>query len=497
MKRWLAVALVCLLTLSLLPAASLAEAKDFVLFTPWSNTSTEADLAEVRAEIEKQLAESGIELSLDWIVVPTDGALEKLNVMLSGGERIDAITMNIGDANGYTQSGDLAMPLNDLLEQYGQDLLKKIPAETWIPCTNNKGEILYIPDYYQWRWQGCVIRADLLKAQGLEMPTTIAEIENVMEVFKNAYPDMIPATGLPWFSDPFLQGAVSGKASSFTTWALNDEGKVVPSMTLPEYKNMLALYRKWIDNGWFDAEFLSGNDDSQTQLWNSGHVGIWFCDPHRALDWNYDALHANFPEAEGWFLPLPKNENGVKQFYPQYDVGRVLFLTKDTEIAPEIIKFLNKQVSEPEFYNLSKQGIVGKHWVDNGDTWQYPEGITVENRPYAEIYRPLSWEFNDLLKPGTSTNPVAAKVHDSLNEEYATAELLYCGLEGFSIDSSAMSQYDAISPDEYLFNEMFKIPTGVYTVDEFDKIVETWYSLGGDKLVEEYTRQYTEWKSAQ
>lgn len=493
MKRLFALLLTLCLALGTMPAL----ASDFVLYTPWANTSTDADVAEVRTEIEKQLAADGVDLKMDWIIVPIDGALEKLNVMITGGERIDAITMNISDADKYSTGDDLVLPLNDLLNEYGQDLLKAIPAEAWIPCTNTKGEIIYIPDYYQWRWQGCAIRTDLLKEQGLEMPTTIAELENVMEVFKNAYPDMIPATGLPWFSDPFLQGAVSGRASQMTPWALSEDGKVVPSMTLPEYKNMMALYRKWIDNGWFDAEFLSGNDDSHTQLWNGGHVGIWFCDPHRALDWNFEPLHANFPNAEGWFMPVPKDENGVKGFPVSFGVGRVLFLTKSVQDPASIIKFMNKLVSDVDFYRLCAQGILGKHWVDDGDSYSYPEGITVENRPYADIYRPLSWEFIDILKPRVATNEFTAKIHNGLNDEYATAQPILTGLEGFTLDSTGLEEYNAISPEDYLFNEMFKIPTGEYAVEDFDKVVQTWYSLGGDKLVEEYTRQYNEWKNAQ
>lgn len=497
MKRWITLLLVCCMFLPLVPTGAMAAENDFVLFTPWSNTSTESDMAEVRAEIEKELAADGIDLSLDWIIVPMDGAKEKLNVMLAGGEQIDAVTMNIADADMYTKSDDLAMPLDELLAEYGQDLLKAIPETAWTPCKNSKGEIIYIPDYYQWRWQGCAIRTDLLKEQGLEMPTTVAELENVMEVFKNAYPNMIPATGLPWFSDPFLQGVVSGKASQMTPWALNDEGKIVPSMTLPEYKNMMALYRKWIDNDWFDAEFLSGDDDSQTQLWNGGHVGIWFCDPHRALDWNYEPLHVNFPDATADFMPLPLDENGVKHFPPSYGVGRVFFLTKNANNPEAIIKFLNKLVVDIDFYRLCAQGIENKHWVDKGADWGFPENMTIENRPYGEVYRPLAWEFLDILKPRESTNPITALVHNALNAEYAKAEDIMSGVEGFTFDSSAMDMYNAISPEDYLFREMFNIPTGVYEVDDFDTIVETWYSLGGDKLVEEYTRQYNVWKAAQ
>ncbi len=490
-KKWLTLVLVACLCVSLLPMSALA-AQPFVLFTPWSNTSTAEDLKEVRQAIEQEIADS-IGLSLDWIVVPTDGSLEKLNVLLASGDQLDAATMNIGDAMKYATGSDLVMPLNDLLNEYGKDLLANIPAEAWVPCTNTKGEILFIPDYYQWRWQGCVIRTDLLKEQGLSMPTTIAELENVMEVFKNAYPDMIPATGLPWFSDPFLQGAVSGKASQMTEWVLSPEGKVVPSMTLPEYKNMVTLYKKWVDSGWFDPEFLSGNDDSQTLLWTSGRVGIWFCDPHRPLIWARDALLANFPNAEATFMPVPMNDQGVKSFPVSYGVGRVLWIRQDTKVAKEIVQFFNKMIAEPDFYRLCDMGIEGKHWIDKGANWGYPENITSENAPYNDIYRPLSWEFLDILKPMENTDPATENIHNALNEEYATAELIKTGLEGFTVDSSNTGMYTPID----LFENMFNIVVGVSSLDDFDSIVENWYATGGTQLVEEYTRQYNEWLASQ
>lgn len=491
MKKILAVLLVLSMLLAV-PLTGLAEQKDFVLFTPWANTSTDEDLEMVRTAIEEYVAD--LELNLDWIVVPTDGSLEKLNVMLNSQEKLDAVTMNIGDANQYA-SNNMCMPLNDLLEEYGQNLLKYIPEEAWIPCTNTKGEIVFLPDYYQWRWQGCAIRTDLLAEQGLEMPTTIAELENVMEVFKNAYPDMIPATGLPWFSDPFLQGVVSGQASQQTEWVLNDEGKVVPSMTLPSYKNMIALYRKWVDNGWYDPEFMSGSDDSQTLLWTSGRVGIWFCDPHRALDWSHDALVANFPDATADFMPLPLDDEGKKSFPVSYGVGRVLWIHKDSTIAKEIIQFFDRMVSDLDFYMLAARGIKDVHWVDKGENneyWGYPDGITAENAPYSELYRPLSWEFLDIQKPLLNENPATAEIHNRLNEEYAQAELILTGLEGFTIDSSNTGMYNPIDLYEYMFN----IVVGISELDEFDSIVETWYATGGQELVDEYTRQYNEWVAA-
>lgn len=47
---------------------------------------------------------------------------------------------------GSVEAG-VFMPLNELLEQYGQDLLKKVPKEAWDKETDAKGNIYAIPEW--------------------------------------------------------------------------------------------------------------------------------------------------------------------------------------------------------------------------------------------------------------------------------------------------------------------------------------------------------------
>lgn len=482
-----------LLAAVLLMVSAAAAAETMVLFTPWGNTSTDEDIKKVSARLSEEMAKENLDMQLDWIITPTDGSLEKLNVLLSSGEQLDAVSMNIGDAKSYKTSGNIILPLNDLLKEYGKNLLEKIPANAWAAVTDSKGDIWAIPDYYMWRWQGAAIRTDLLEECGLEMPTTIAEIENVMATFKEKYPDMMPATGLPWFSDPFLQGAVSGQASQMTEWVLSPDGKVVPSMTLPEYKNMLALYRKWVDNGWLDPEWLAGNDDSQSKLWVAGRVGIYFCDPHRALDWTWGALKANFPDAKGAFIPVPLAEDGKAHFPLDYGVGRLVWVTRTSKHPELVVQYFDKMISQPDFYFIAENGIPGEHWIDNGENWSYPEGVSGDNALYADVFSPLSWEFMDVMKPSANGNPDAASLHDSLNESYAKAELIYTGLEGFTPDGSELGMYTPIDLFEYMFN----LTIGVGELDDFDSIVKNWYETGGQQLVDAYTAQFEAWKAEQ
>ena len=490
MKKSIVWFLVACMMLSI-PFGAMAADK-WLGFNPFPYTNVKEDYQMVEAEINRRLSEAG-EAEMEWIVVPTDGMLEKLNVMIAGGEPLDLVILNVGDADKYAPTPDLMMPLNDLLEQYGKNLLEKIPEAAWMRCTNQKGEIIYLPETSNWRWQGAVIRTDLLKEQGLEMPTNIPELEAVMEAFQTAYPDMIPATGLPWFSDPFLQGAMNSVGSWQTPWALDPEGNVVPSTSLPEYKNMLAMYKKWVDNGWYDPEFYSGNDTTHSQLWTSGRVGIVFCDPHRNLDWNWEAFKAGVPGGTASFMPVLKNEEGVKKFPIEYGVGVVGFIMSDSTHAPDIIQYFDRQVSDLDFYLLCANGIKDEHWIDKGDVWGFPEGEDSNNRRYSKLFAPLSYEFMNVQKPMEPQNPETSWVHDALNAEYATAELILSGLEGFTPDQEPVSMYQPFDLNERL---IALVGVKENSIDDFESIVEEWYNAGGREIVQEYTRQFNEWKAA-
>lgn len=490
MKKALVWLLAACMMLSI-PFGAMA-AEKWVGFNPFPYANVEEDYRMVETEINSQLVAAG-ESEMEWVIVPTDGMLDKLNVMIAGGEALDLVILNVGDADKFAPIPDLMMPLNDLLEEHGQNLLKNIPEEAWIRSTNSKGEIIYIPETTAWRWQGAVIRTDLLKEQGLEMPTNIAELENVMEVFKNAYPDMIPATGLPWFTDPFLQGAKDSVGSWQTSWALDAEGNVVPSTSLSEYKEMLAMYKNWINNGWYDAEFYSGDDNTHSQLWTSGRVGIVFCDPHRNLDWNWEAFKAGVPGGTADFIPVLKNEEGVKKFPIDYGVGIVGFIMEDSEHAVDIIKYFDRQVSNLDFYMLGANGIEGEHWADKGDVWGFPEGEDSNNRRYSKLFAPLSYDFMNVQKPMEQQNAETSWVHDALNEEYANAELILSGLEGFTPDQEPVSMYQPFDINERLISLVLVKEN---SIDDFEAIVEEWYNAGGREIVTEYTRQFNEWNAA-
>ena len=56
---------------------------------------------------------------------------QQINLMISGGDQLDLVpTFFFGSGTfDFMRSSNQLMPLNDLLEEYGQDILKEIPSE--------------------------------------------------------------------------------------------------------------------------------------------------------------------------------------------------------------------------------------------------------------------------------------------------------------------------------------------------------------------------------
>lgn len=120
---------------------------------------------------------------------------------------------------------------------------------------------------------GPMIRSDWLEDLGLALPETVAEWENVMELFKTqkgAAVPLAPANRL--FSWNFL-------TSPFHTsllWHLDDAGEIQYGPAEPAFKDFLAMMKKWYDNGWLDKNFTTTDQKMGEAQMLTGQGGITF-----------------------------------------------------------------------------------------------------------------------------------------------------------------------------------------------------------------------------
>jgi len=107
-------------------------------------------------------------------------ATDQLNLLLGSRDPIDLFQT---PGNGWHDYAQAIIPITDLLDEYGQNLLSVIPEEQWEIMKNADGEIMGIPrstptsPYITW------VRQDWLDELGLEVPSTWDELEATIEAF--------------------------------------------------------------------------------------------------------------------------------------------------------------------------------------------------------------------------------------------------------------------------------------------------------------------------
>ena len=131
-------------------------------------------------------------MKIKWNLVPASDAASKQSLELSSGDYPDVFwNANFGqpDILKYA-SQHIFVPLNDMLKQYAPNVWKAIQTDPYLKATTvaPDGNVYSLPHYNycmhcsfpQKMW----INVKYLKQYGLAIPTTTAEFEHVLEVFK-------------------------------------------------------------------------------------------------------------------------------------------------------------------------------------------------------------------------------------------------------------------------------------------------------------------------
>ncbi|MGG1638941.1 extracellular solute-binding protein [Paenibacillus sp. NRS-1760] len=216
-------------------------------------------------------------VQIEWTDIEFAQCEEQRNLILASGDLPDAFY------------GTLALTGNDVINYGGQGML--VPLEQYITketmpnltalieqnpkykamLTAPDGHIYSLPSIRElmlWLSPDMMyLNKEWLDKLGLAVPTTLAELEVVLEAFKTKDPngngkkDEIPFS----FMWDFANYNVSGIGSLFGTFGRADsanhifveDGKVVFSAKEPEYKEAIAHFHTFFEKGLFDKESLA------------------------------------------------------------------------------------------------------------------------------------------------------------------------------------------------------------------------------------------------
>ncbi|MCL2319744.1 MAG: extracellular solute-binding protein, partial [Treponema sp.] len=133
--------------------------------------------------IEKMLGDL-VNADLEFRLVDraTDSLNNTMNMIIASGDYPDMIQfLSITHVNTYVADGIL-IPLDDLLKQYGQEVLAIRTNDMFEQCTFN-GKRMVVPITDNREASVPIIRMDWLQKLGLKVPTTLDELENCLKAF--------------------------------------------------------------------------------------------------------------------------------------------------------------------------------------------------------------------------------------------------------------------------------------------------------------------------
>lgn len=461
------------------------------------------------------LQETGVKVEI--IMPPSDGsaAAEKLNLLLAGGDQIDAWW---GSWTDYASDG-IILPLTDYVKAPEGQALYELwePWGAWEGVTDTDGTIWAIPRMTDTTPYQVFVRNDWLELAGMEMPETMEELNEYLYKIKEldpygngeTIPLMIEKGGstdvLDRVESVFLGGYVetgNGK------WLDPKDNKVKPEWIADGYVDFLKQLNRWYEDGIIHKESFTMDVDTIKRDLSKGCVGataIWYS---RIMQ-TEQILRESMPDfdRDKYTYVWGMNEAGMTgpngKLVQTKAMGgnNGLLINSKCEHPEAVMKFVEWSF-EWENYTNEMYGPEGKYWQYNPDVENAKENrnvVALEGEAtYARDFLvslglPLEIQTTEYDEDGIQTME-NLWLQEHLDDFDATIEP---GIEsGIIWDTAALAENIPTLNDLNTFKdeELVKFVNGTRSFDTWDQFIEECYAMGLDDYIEEYTRQYNEQK---
>jgi len=387
MKKFLSLLLALCLVLGLCAVPALADDVPVVSFMYSGSGTTVDENCLVAQEVEARIG-----VHLNPIFVAPGDFDAKLNSLIAARDLPDLFNIGLTDALQFIDEGML-LALDDLLPEYGQNILanvsellpqapaNKVDGSTYMIVRNSSG---YTCDY--------AVRVDWLKNLGLEMPTDLDSLYDVLYAFTFNDPDQNGADDtiglvLTMTQNMQWEPIFGAFGIAYNSNALLEDGTVTTYMKHPHYLDAINYLRKLYQAGVMDPEFATMPAmTAHESLW-SGRCGTYgFQFVGTANNWFPGRYTFVDPENPGdvrdlfgyTFIEGPYGDKGTPKRYPGLGSGFVIASTsKNPEAA---LKFLDYQFTEEgdELLYLGVEGVMYE-WTDKENGKYQRLGVYVDD----------------------------------------------------------------------------------------------------------------------
>lgn len=413
---------------------------------------------------------------------------QQLQLMLTGNEQVDVI--GVPDAMvSSTVSGGQVIPLDDLLEQYGQGIKDACGEE--LLRIGLYGDQMYFLPYIADQGIGYgyyVINKNLADRYNIDVTAieTYEDLEAAFAAIHENEPDVNVVV-------PRMAGNVSMVQNHYTWDPLGDHfgvldnyGQSLDVVNLFEtdsYRTYVDMVHEWFLDGYISADAAAGILNGQDLMKADQAFCYSFNNKPGALE--QEELNCGCELYDVQLLPT----------FSYTSVAWQWAIAANSTNQQKAMEFLNLMYTDSEFLNLLVYGIEGEDYVVREDgRIGYPDGIDSSNVEYS--LAGSLWQF------GNEFNAYIWETNDAdlweqtkkWNEEGDPSMPYYTSKAfGFRFDSSSVSNEIASVSNVYKEYAMSLEYGASDPAEVLDEMNEKLYDAGLQKIIDAKQEQLNAW----
>lgn len=437
--------------------------------------------------INEKMAADGVGVNLKLQYIPWDAWDQKLNIMLSTGEKFDLFhVMNdrVSLAN-YASRGALA-DISEEIEQYGENIKANCP-EIMMKSGQVKGAQYAIPAYWV---ESAIdpeifIRKDLLTKAGItEIPSTPEELTSAFETVINTWEGG---------NKPYLKMNGSNASNvgtlhkTYDEWPfviydkffyVDQEGNVENFFKTDVFKKNCAHAANWYAKGIIDPDVMTLTAEQVTNQMNTGNYFL-------GANGDINQLKTNFPD-------ITVDDFVRLEFAPEkpdvrpYGTRNMNAVPLSSEHPEAAVKFLNWVYASQENYDLF---VYGREGIDFEKVEPHNRQDIINEATGRPAYFFEEWMVGNVtyLRPNATCPTEYSERLYTRNEDavdgYASQ---------FTFDASPV-QTEYADVMTVIAEYINPIAVGVKDYDaNIDEALAMLDKAGAQKLIDEYKKQLEE-----
>ncbi len=472
-----------------------------------------------------------IELNFLWMV-PNDQLEERLALQISSGDIPDIVMLSSGYFYEFMDS-DYLRDLTDAYDKYASSDLRGVLTslgDAPMQYSSRDGKLYGIPAALDPTEgvAGLYYRQDWLQALGLEEPTNVDEMNEMLVKFAEYGPTVnggkatagLGSTSSVLNTNFALAAYFQAYGAYPNKWIMRD-GQLVNGVVQDEMLDALNGLKYLYDNGALAPDFATWNSDQFTERVTSDQVGATFGTyyiPAWPLNHNKDAN----PNAE-WAEINLANLGGKSK--PAMNQASIQFFNVVTKNAPKnaeeaLIKLLNLGLAINDNCPTDKSIFEGRHLAANGGAIFYLPAYVYFPVPWA-TYRPEIWAAYEAKDPDSLKVEYEKEMYGYMedwlvngnnSEQRGTSWGMYksrleknmgidMGLQAretgfyepnyFYGPATATEQLASSTLSDITTSFVIEYIMGQKTEADWESFKQTWNSLGGADWTKEVNEQYS------